>query len=115
MDPVFSSLLIHAATVLRATRTPDGVGGRTPTWSTQVGTLTCRVYPTPLDQSTIAKLRLDCEAAGDIRDEDRVTGIRLSDGTAHPLYGNKTYTVKSAVDPGGASHHRVANLGELGG
>jgi len=114
-DPVFTSRFIHAATVLRKTESADGIGGVTNTWSTVVGTLTGLVQPTPLEQSTIAKLKLYCVAGSDIQDEDRVTGLRLTDGTAHTQYGNKTYHVKSVVDPGGQGHHLMAFLDELSG
>lgn len=117
-DPTFDRLLIHRFTILRATTSPDGVGGPgIETWDTVsgMGTVTGLVRPTPLAQSTIAKLVIDCHMDVDVVDEDRVLNVRLANGTAHPLYGNKVYHVLSAVDAAGQGHHIVLNLTELSG
>lgn len=115
-DGIFDSLLLHAATVLRATKGQDPVGGPINTWGTQVGTLICRISPVPLEQQALAKLRLSCHNGSDIRDEDQIINIRdRYSGTAHPQYGNKRYNAKSVVDAAGQAHHIVANLTELSG
>ena len=113
---IFDALLLHAATVLRATKGQDEVGGPVNTSGTQVGTLICRISPVPLEQQALAKLRLSCHDGSDIRDEDQIINIRdRHTETAHALYGNKKYNVKSAVDAAGQAHHIVANLTELSG
>src|SRR5690349_17717337 len=103
---------------MRSSITDDGVGGPGQgTWATvsDMGTVAGLVRPTPLAQSTIAKLQIDCNMDVDVLDEDRVLNVRLANGTAHPLYGNKVYHVLSAVDAAGQGHHIVVNLTELSG
>lgn len=114
-DPIFNSLLTHRATIWRNTPTLDGVGGEAAHWGTVTGTVVCLVQPTPLAQSAIAKLQLKCKPETDVLDEDRVSDVRLASGTPHPLYGNKLYSVTSAVDVSGQAHHTLVNLVELSG
>lgn len=100
-DPVFDSLLLHTASVLRGTVTLDGYGGQTTTWSTVISTCVGLWQPTGLQQSLIAVAQWKTRTTYDIQDEDRM------------IYSGKTYLVKSVVNAAGMGHHLVCNIVEL--
>ena len=89
-----TNFFIHRATIQRASRTEDAVGGETVTWPEVASNVPGRMVPITAHESFLASQlttelthRWYCNSNVDIQDQDRI------------VFGGRNFRVQSVVNP----------------